>query len=717
MKVRVRFHFDTKDLPTKGVYISNHLSFLDPIILFAFLPGNPIFAMHGQIYRNRWIRFLMKTADMVEYSNIDPMALKDLITKVKSGRFVMIFPEGRISDNGGLMKIYESAGLLADKADAPVIPIWINGAQFSYFSKTKGKLPHRPFPRIRVSVGEPKPLKLQDELRRQRDHISNEIYMILREHGFQSVYNKKMTLFKWFVKTAKIYGKKGFSRAYVYEDIQRKPQTYRDVIIKSYVLGHAIKKRTSLKEPVGVILPNLVATVCTFLGMNAYGRIPVMINFSAGLENVLSMCRTVQLKKIITSHAFVKNGGLEELMEGLKAAGLEIIYLEDMAKKISLWEKINGLLRYKIKRIPYKAKGSDTAVILFTSGSEGMPKAVVLTHNNLVSNILQIISFQTLDHTDIVFNSLPMFHSLGLVVCTFFGPMQGAKVFLYPSPLHFRIITELLNETSATVMIATDTFYRSYAKISHPFDFSRLKLCYAGGEGVKLDTRNLLSERLGKRLMEAYGTTECSPVVTVNNLVFNKFGTIGKLAPGMECKLEPVDGIETGGELCVKGPNVMAGYILPENPGVLVPVKDGWYHTGDVVDIDEIGFIKIKDRIKRFAKIGGEMVSLAAVENMVRKAIGEFKEGVEIGVVSVPHETKGEQIVVVTNQKEFTLEELKNYARQNSFPELYIPRLILSKAKLPVFATGKTDNVTLKKDVMAELNITNPADQKASACD
>ena len=704
-KTKFEMRFDPSALPAKGVYISNHVSYLDPIILFAFLPGNPVFALHGELYRNYWIRLLMKTADIIEFDNNDVPDLKHLISTVQSGRLCVIFPEGRMTNAGNIMKIYESAGLLADKADAPVIPIWINGLQYSRFSATRGKLPHRTFPKTKVVVDAPRPLKLKDELRHQRNHISNEVYMIMREQAFEAMYNPELTVFTQLIKASKIYGKRklGLTRATILEDIQRKPKSYKDVMIASYVLGRFFNKMSKHQEPLGIMLPNSVAAICTFFGLNAYGQVPVMINFSAGVQNIVSCAKTVQMNKIITSKLFVKKAGLESVVEALKNEGCEIFYLEECAKKISIWAKILGVLQYKVKYVPYKANPADRAVILFTSGSEGAPKAVVLTHANVISNVWQIATFETLNITDVVMNSMPIFHSFGLVLGTLYAMYQGAKVFLYPSPLHFRVITDLLYELSATVMIGTDTFFRSYAKISHPLDFGSLRLCYAGAEGVKLDTRNIMNERLGARLMEAYGTTECSPAVAGNNMVFNKFGTIGKLCPGMQCRLEKVDGIEKGGELVVKGPNVMAGYIMADNPGVLVPPEDGWYHTGDIVEMDEIGFITIKDRIKRFAKIGGEMVSLRAVENMICKAY-EGKDAFCCGVVAIPHENKGEQIVVATNEPSLTIEMLREFIKANGYPELYLPRIILHKDKIPTFATGKIDNVTLKKEVLAELN-------------
>jgi len=704
-KVRFEMRFDISDLPHKGVYISNHVSYVDPIILFAFLPGNPIFALHGQLYRNPWIRFFMKKADVMEYGNLDVPDLKQLIAKVDSGRLCVIFPEGRMTTNGNIMKIYESAGLIADKTNSPIIPIWINGLQYCrFFSKTGGRLPHRYFPKVKIVVEAPKPLKLKENLRHVRNHISNEIYMIMRQMMFESMYDPKMTVFTQLIKAAKVHAKKyfGLVRPKVLEDITRKPKSFKDIMLGSYVLGRYFHKQSTHQEALGILLPNSVAAICTFFGLNAYGQVPVMLNFSAGAQNIISGINTTLIKKVITSKMFIKKANLEEVITAITNNGTEVIYLEEVGRKISLPAKLLALLQYKIKYVPYKATPDDRAVILFTSGSEGSPKAVVLSNRNVISNVWQIASFETLNQSDVVLNSMPIFHSFGLVLGTLYALYQGAKVFLYPSPLHFRVISDLLYELNATVMIGTDTFFRSYAKIAHPLDFGSLRLCYAGAEGVKLDTRNLLNERLGARLMEAYGTTECSPAVAGNNMVFNKFGTIGKLCPGMEYRLEEVEGISNGGELVVKGPNVMAGYIFADNPGVLVPPHNGWYHTGDVVEVDDIGFIKIKDRIKRFAKIGGEMVSLKAVENMICKAF-EGKDDFCCGVVAIPHENKGEQIVVVTNEEKLTADMLHDFIRQNGYPELYMPRIILHKDKIPTSATGKVDNVTLKREVLEEL--------------
>lgn len=701
-KVRCSIEFDERNMPRKGVYVANHVSFLDPVLLFAFLPGDPVFALNGHLYRNRLIRFLMRTADVMPFNPIEPGDIKELIAKVDGGRLCVIFAEGRVTESGGLMKIYEAPGLVADKSGAPLIPVWIEGPQYGYFSKTKGKLPHRPLPKVRVIVGRPRSFKLKDELRRQRDHISNEVYMILREMSFEVRYNPDISLFAQLMKTAKIHAKKGlFRRPKFVEDIQRKPQSYRDIVIKSFVLGKYLKRRTEPEEHVGLFLPNSVAALCSFFGLTAYDRIPVMLNFSVGAQNMVSMCKTAQVRIVVTSLAFVKTAKMEDAVKMMEEAGVKIIYLEKAAKEIGLWDKINAYLRYKIKRVPIKKGGNRKAVILFTSGSEGTPKAVVLSHANIISNIKQMSAIETINVTDTVFNALPMFHSFGLVVGTLFPLFEGSKLFLYPSPLHYRVVAEIVYEIGASIMFGTDTFFRGYGRIAHPFDFHNIRFMFGGAEAVKPDTRNIWMERLGIRVLEAYGATECSPVVSANNRIFNRFGSIGKLLPAIEYKIEPVPGIEKGGELVVRGPNIMMGYILPDNPGVLVPLEGGWYHTGDVVEIDEIGFVYIRDRIKRFAKIGGEMVSLNAVHEMVCKAYetdGEF----QYGVVAIPHESKGEQIVLATNNRNVSQDGLHAYIRANAMSELFLPWIILYMEKLPVFATGKADNVTLKKIVLAE---------------
>ena len=693
MKVHVKFEGHDDAFPRKGIYISNHVSFLDPIILFAFLPGNPFFALHGQLYRNKFVRFFMKTAEIVPVNFMDPTDVKNLIAKINENRLCVIFPEGRMTDNGALMKIYEAPCLLADRTNAPVIPVWIEGAQFGPFSKTHGKLPHRPLPKTFVQIGKPVMLSVDEKYRKERDYLRDQVYTLLRETAFGCKFNPNISLFGALMKAAKIYGKDSlFTHRPIIEDVGRTPWTYKNLIIESYRLGRYFKHRTGHLENVGVLIPTSLAATHTLFALSAYDRTPVMLNFSAGATAVISMCETAKVKTIITTKEFVEQAGLSSLIDHLKQKGLTVLYLEDVV--YPFFSKLKAHVLYKLKYVPTRQTGFTKAVILFTSGSEGTPKGVVLTHAGLIANIIQTSLLEVMHLQDLMFATLPVFHSMGLTLGVLMPLFEGARTFLFPNPLKHRIIAELLYELDATWLLGTDTFFRSYAKIAHPYDFRTIRLCYAGAESVKPDTRQLVMEKLGVRLLEAYGATECSPVVTGNNTIFNQFGTIGKLVPGMRCKLEPVDGIHHGGELCVQGPNVMLGYLFHDNPGVIVPPPDGWYHTGDVVEIDEIGFVTIKGRIKRFAKIGGEMISLSVVENIAKDL---FKDDFWCVAVALPHTTKGEQIVLVSNRKTLNTDMYKKALQAKELSPLHQPSHFLYREDMPVLGTGKTDFLGLKQ--------------------
>jgi len=702
MKIRVAFQMNEADYPAKSIYVSNHVSWLDPLIMFAFLPNDPVFFLHPRLYRNKWLRMALHYATVIEYNYMDAADAKKAIELINQNRSCVMFPEGCMTNTGEIMKVYEAPAVIADRTGAVLVPIWISGAEYSPFSETKFYQPHRLFPKIKVKVGTPHDVQMDEKLKKNRDYLRDLTYHLLNNMRFEVNYKTNLTIFHQLLRVSRIYGKTGlFTRRKIVEDINRQPQSYMDILVKSYILGKKFTEFSKKSERVGLMLPNTVATVVSFFGLSAYARVPVMLNFSQGSSVVTSMCRTAEVKHVITSKAFILKAKMEETIKALEVAGIKIVYLENVAKKISLKEKLAGLFAYKIKKIPVRQETSDEAVILFTSGSEGFPKAVVLSHANIVSNVQQTVCMLKLSTQDLMFDSLPMFHSFGLTVGMIFPLFSGARVFLFPSPLLYRTITELLYELKATIMVATDTFYRMYAKISHPYDFKSLRACYAGAEAVKEDTRRQIAERLGCQLMEGYGTTECSPILCVNTLLFNKFGTLGRLAPGIEYKLEEVPGITVGKEFLVRGPNVMKGYMFADNPGVLVPNKDGWYHTGDVVVIDDLGFVKIVDRVKRFAKIAGEMISLTAVENIAHEIWKT--EDFHCGIVAIPHPKKGEQIVMVSNEKDLDKDKFSQKVQRKGMSELYVPSLFMYKEEIPIFATGKADNVTLKKWVLKEL--------------
>jgi len=696
LKIQVSFDVSPEDLPQKAIYISNHVSWLDPIILFAYLPNSPFFLLHPKLYRNKWIKFFLGHAHKTEFNYMDPANIKKVIQVVNHNRSIVMFPEGMMTDNGDMMKIYEAPMIILDRTDAPFIPIWISGAEFSPFSDTLGYVPHRPVPKIRVHIHKPEHVIVNESLKKNRDYLRDQPYMILNRLRFESRFRDNIALFKKLIRTSKLYGKTGpFERRFIVEDIKREPQTYMDIIIKSHILGKKFTKFTSDMENVGLMLPNSIENLISFFGLSGYNRVPVMLNFSLGPSVVLSMCQTAVVKNVITSRTFVIKGKIEETITKLEENGVKIHYLEDIAQTIRLTDKIRAWFLYKTKQVPIHQKPSDPAVILFTSGSEGTPKAVVLSHSNIFSNIVQTTCVAQLNMQDLLFNCLPMFHSFGLTIGSLFPILTGAKVFLYPSPLQYRAITELLYELKVTMMIATDTFYKVYGRLSHPYDFRKIRLCIAGAEGVKDETRNILAEKLGVMLLEGYGTTECSPLLTINTLLFNKYGTIGRIVPGVDFRLDNVEGMNDAKELVVKGPNIMLGYIYADNPGVIVPIKDGWYHTGDVVEVDELGFIKIIDRVKRFAKIGGEMISLTAIENNAKEIYKN--EDFKCVAIALPHAKKGEQIVFISNDEKASRKDFIDFCAKNELSELYVPAVFLFREDFPVLATGKADKVSLKK--------------------
>jgi acyl-[acyl-carrier-protein]-phospholipid O-acyltransferase/long-chain-fatty-acid--[acyl-carrier-protein] ligase len=325
---------------------------------------------------------------------------------------------------------------------------------------------------------------------------------------------------------------------------------------------------------------------------------------------------------------------------------------------------------------------------LFTSGTEGDPKGVVLTNRNLVANARQIHQHaaSVLGTNDVMLNPLPMFHAYGLTAGMLMPLLKGMKVVLYPSPLHYRQIPKLIAETRATMMVATDTFLQGYARAAEAGDLASVRFVVAGAERVKDSTRAMW-DKWGTILLEGYGATECAPVIAVNLPEGNRPGTVGTMLPGIEHRIESVEGITVGGRLMVRGSNVMAGYMHAARPGEIVPPPDGWHDTGDIVTIDGDGFVTIRGRAKRFAKIGGEMVSLAAVEGIIS---GLWPDCNHV-VVSLPDARKGEQLVLVTEQPNADKDALLRHSKAAGLPELWVPRAVLVVGSIPVMGTGKVD--------------------------
>lgn len=674
--------------------VANHLSFLDALLLAVFLPEKPLFAINTFIAQKWWIRPFLALADTFALDPTNPFATKALISEIKKNRKCVIFPEGRITVTGSLMKIYEGPGMIADKSESMLLPVRIDGAQYTPLSRLKGKVRLRWFPKITIRILEPRRFEVAENVfgRARRAIMGRKLYDIMSEMLFQTS-DRKKTLFQSLLDARHIHG----SSKKVVVDMERAPLGYRALMQRSFIIGRHIAGQTERGDYVGLLLPNMAGTIALFFGLQAFGRVPAMLNFSTGLKNMLSACKTAGIKRIYTARRFIEMGKLTDMVAGLEKDGITIIYLEDLRAKISFIDKMRGMLAGAFfPGLYYKmigpADSSEAAVVLFTSGSEGAPKGVVLSHENIQANRFQLSSRVDFGPSDKIFNALPIFHSFGLTAGTILPLLSGIEVFFYPSPLHYRIVPELVYDTNSTIVFGTDTFLSGYARFAHPYDFYAVRYIFAGAEKLKDETRRIYAEKYGVRVLEGYGATETSPVLTTNTPMQNKAGTVGRLLPGITYRTEDVPGIDDGGRLFVKGPNIMKGYLLSDKPGKLQPLEDGWYDTGDIVAFDAEGYVMIKGRAKRFAKIAGEMVSLTAAESLVAAAYPGFGHA----VLGIPDKKKGEALLLVTECTDADPSEIVKYAKKRGASELTVPRQIKVVDKIPVLGTGKTDYVSLQ---------------------
>ena len=681
--------------------IANHISFLDPLLLGVFLPEKVTFAIDTQIANVRQLKPFLKLSKVFEMDPTNPLSLKALIQHLQEDNKVVIFPEGRITVTGSLMKIYDGTGMIADKSKAVILPVRIEGAEYTYFSRLRNLVRLRFFPKISITILPPTHLEIPDNLTgKERRKYSGHVLADLMTEMFFSSSHYRQTIFSSLLQARKIYG----GKHYVVEDLERKPLNYAALITRTIIIGNLLRGITADHENVGVMLPNLSKTLNVILGLQLYNRVPAMLNYSTGYSGMISACETANIKTVLTSRRFIDRAQLNESAERL-SQHVKLIYLEDLATEITLFSKIKGLYQSKTAHYWYKHDqvGPDNpAIILFTSGSEGSPKGVVLSHSNLLANHKQLGSRISFNAQDIVLNVLPLFHSFGLATGTLFTVLNGIKTFLYPTPLHFSVIPEVAYEINATILFSTNTFLAAYGEKAHAYDFYNIRYVFAGAEKLQENTRELWSTKFGIRILEGYGATETSPIATVNTPMECKPGTVGRFLPAMQYKLEEIPGIENAGKLHLAGPNIMLGYLLPENPGKLIPPESifgkGWYDTGDIVHVDEEGYASIRGRSKRFAKISGEMVSLTAVEQLATKAWPDAQHA----VISIPEARKGEQLILMTTQKGATTKQFADSS--TGVGGLFFPKKFIEVDQLPLLATGKTDYPAVTKQVLEKLS-------------
>ena len=679
--------------PDRLLIVANHESFLDGLLLGLFLPLDPVFVVHTGVVRNPAFRLLLSLVDYLAVDPTSPMAMKKVIRLLEGGRPVVIFPEGRITTTGSLMKTYDGPAFVAARTGATILPVRIDGAARTYFSRLAAHVPRRLFPRISLSILPTTRIPMPDAptARDRRRRAGEAMRRLMQEMIFATRPNQ--TLFTTLLDAADIQGH-GHS---LVEDLKQIEYSYRDLIKMALALGRLVARESQPGEKVGLLVPNLAPTLGLIFGLSAQGRTAAMLNYTAGVEGMQAAVTAAQVRCIVTSRAFVEQAKLGDKLPALQ--GVRLIYLEDLRATMRFTDTLWLLLwALPFPRLAVPAGSpEDAAVVLFTSGSEGKPKGVVLSHRALLANVAQIRAVVDFSTDDKILNALPLFHSFGLTAGGLLPVLTGARVFLYPSPLHYRVIPELAYDRNCTVLLGTSTFLGNYAKFAHPYDFYRLRYVIAGAEKLATPVRDLWFEKFGIRIFEGYGATETAPVLAVNTPMAFRSGTVGQFLPGIQYQLVPVPGIAAGGMLHVKGPNLMSGYLRFENPGVLQPpaspAGDGWYETGDVVEVSDEGFVKIVGRVKRFAKVAGEMVSLEAVEKLAASASPTAAHAAS----TQPDPARGETILLFSTDPALNREQLQAGARSGGWPEIAVPRRIITVDALPLLGTGKIDYVTLKQ--------------------
>lgn len=693
--VKLKGFENYKEVGESAVIVANHTSFLDVVLLYAFLADDLLFAINSFTARIWWIRPFLYFSTVFELDPLNPLAIKALINEVKKGKKCVIFPEGRITTTGALMKLYEGPGLIAYHAKVNLLPIRLQGAQYTPFSRLRGKVQIRWFPKISITILPPRKFIVDPTMssRKRRQLISNQLYEIMVEMLFKSTDYRK-TLFQSLLDAKAIH--KGPTN--ILEDITRISINYNQLILRCFMLGTVINRYAKHQETVGMLLPNSVSTVISFFALQAYGMVPSLLNYTAGCAQIESACKIANIRCVLSSKKFIEMANLYELIKCLTIKDIQVLYLEDIKKEITWKDKLTASLYrcfpsyFYCKKLKQGTNPHDPAVILFTSGSEGEPKGVVLSHENIQANLAQMTTQVDFNQRDIFFSSLPLFHAFGLTACVILPIYHGIKTFIYPSPLHYRKVPNMIYECNATIMFGADTFLAGYGRYAHPYDFYSIRYVFAGAERLKEKTRKLWMEKFGIRIFEGYGVTEASPVISVNTPMQNKPGTVGNFLPGIRYEIEPVSHIKEGGRLLISGPNVMLGYLSREGTGDIIPPNHGWYDTGDIVEVDAEGYLIIKDRAKRFAKISGEMISLTAIENVIYDLWPKHH-----AILSIPDTKKGEQIILITEYKVATRQALIQAFKERGLAELSIPRRIYFIGHMPLLGSGKVDYMAVKK--------------------
>ena len=714
---------DQHHVPHTGgaLLVPNHMSFVDGFLLMAAVDRPIRFIVDTAYASHPLFKWLMTTMRVIPISSGGSprdilRALRSAGQALDEGEIVCIFPEGQISRTGTLLPFRRGFERIVKGRPVPVIPVHLDRVWGSIFSFERGRFltkwpAHIPYP-LTVSFGAPL----------SSDTSAYELRHAIRRLGEEAWYLRKSgrrTLHREFIHAARRHPFR-FSMA----DQTRPHVSSLQALIGSIVLARTLRRHWEDQRHVGILLPPTVAGALINVAALLCGKTSVNLNYTVGKSGLEAAVRLAGLRTIVTSRAFVEKAKLE------LPDGPSILWLEDIARTIGTGQKLTATLLAICApaRLIERACGQttplamdDVATIIFSSGSTGDPKGVMLSHFNVDANVQGASQVLHLYQDERVLGILPFFHSFGYLVF-WLVTLNGQSIVFHPSPLDVTAIGDLVQRYRLTFLVTTPTFLQLYQRRCTPEQFSSLRVVVTGAEKLPARLAQAFEDHFGVAPVEGYGVTECAPVIAVNCPDFraagffqpaSRRGTVGQPLPGVSVKIVDPDSFaplppDTPGMLLVKGPNVMQGYLGREDLTANA-IRDGWYITGDIAKLDEDGFLTITDRLSRFSKIGGEMVPHGKVEEALQQAAGADMQ--VFAVTGIPDEKKGERLAILHTLDESRLPDILSKLTEQGLPNLFIPgrNQFVKVEALPVLGTGKLDLRGIKRIAMERLSTISPS--------